>query len=225
MAATESHIVLWGAISLRALRVHWALHELDLPYEYRPIQSRTGETLTAEYTGHNPKQKIPCLQDGDFTLTESAAIVNYLFNAYGAGTDIYLPQTVEDQGRADEWSYFAMMELDAHSLYLIRRHKYLSNIYGEAPVAVASAAEYCHKQIQAVAPAMAAFDPYIFGDQLSAADIMLSTTLDFADRYDIDLPPVCRAYRDRAYTRPAFQAAHKRNQELDKAIGEDLDAS
>lgn len=213
-------IILWGAISLRALRVHWALHELGLDYQFRPIQSRSGETLTAEYTGHNPKQKIPCLQDGDFTLTESPAIVNYLFNAYGEGTDVYLSQSVEEQARADEWSYFAMMELDAHSLYLIRRHKFLPEIYGEAPVAVASAAEYCQKQLDAVAGAVARFDPYIFGGRISAADILLATTFNFAERYEIALPDSCRAYRDRAYARPAFQAANERNEDL----GEDLNA-
>ena len=207
-------IVLWGAISLRALRVHWALGELDLPYEFRPIQSRSGETLTPEYTGHNPKQKIPCLQDGDFTLTESPAIVNYLFNAYGPGKNLFLPQSPKEQARSDEWSYFAMMELDAHSLYLIRRHKFLSEIYGEAPVAVASAAEYCLKQIEAMAPAVALADPFLFGDKLGAADILLSTTLDFADRYEVKLPEPCRAYRDRAYARPAFQAAKARNEDL-----------
>ncbi len=210
-------IILWGAISLRALRVHWALHELGLSYQFRPIQSRTGETLTAEYTGHNPKQKIPCLQDGDFTLTESPAIVNYLFNAYGADKDVYLPRNAAEQARADEWSYFAMMELDAHLLYLIRRHKFLSEIYGEAPVAVASAAEYCLKQINAVAPAVAEFDPYIFGGRISAADILLATTLDFAERYEVDLPPSCRIYRDRAFARAAFQAAKARNEDLDAA--------
>ena len=207
-------IVLWGAVSVRALRVHWALQELGLPYGFKPIQSRSGETLTEEYTRHNPKQKIPCLQDGDFTLTESAAIVNYLFNAYGAGKDVYLPQTPMDQARSDEWSYFAMMELDAHALYVIRRHKFLPDIYGEAPVAVASAAEYCLKQLTAVAPAVALADPYLFGDKFGAADILLSTTFDFADRYDVALPEPCRAYRDRAYARPAFQAAKARNEDL-----------
>ena len=207
-------IILWGAISVRALRVHWALHELGLDYQFRPIQSRSGETLTAEYTDHNPKQKIPCLQDGDFTLTESPAIVNYLFNAYGEGTAVYLSQSVEDQARADEWSYFAMMEMDAHALYVIRRHKFLPAIYGEAPVAVASAAEYCLKQINAVAPAVAEFDPYIFGEQISAADILLATTIDFAERYGVELPPSCRAYRDHALARPAFQAAKIRNEDL-----------
>ena len=214
MAATENSIILWGAISLRALRVHWALHELGLAYEFRPIQSRTGETLTAEYSGHNPKQKIPCLQDGDFTLTESPAIVNYLFNAYGAGTDVYRPQSAAEQARADEWSYFAMMELDAHSLYLIRRHKFLPEIYGASPIAVASAEEYCLKQINAVAPAIAEIEAYIFGDKLSAADILLATTLNFAERYGVELPESCRAYRDRAYARPAFLSANARNEDL-----------
>ncbi|MBT4488251.1 MAG: glutathione S-transferase family protein [Rhodospirillaceae bacterium] len=216
-------IVLWGAISLRALRVHWALHELGLDYEFRPIQSRTGETLTDEYTAHNPKQKIPCLQDGEFTLTESAAIVNYLFNAYGGAgggdQELFFPQPPEDRARADEWSYFAMMELDAHSLYLIRRHKFLPEIYGEAPVAVASAAEYCKKQIDAVAPAVAAFTPYIFGDKLSAADILLATTFNFAERYEVELPEPCRVYRDRAYARPAFLAANARNEDIDAPKG------
>jgi glutathione S-transferase len=211
----SSDIVLWGAISVRALRVHWALQELGLAYEFKPIQSRSGETLTAEYTGHNPKQKIPCLQDGGFTLTESPAIVNYLFNAYGIGKDVFLPDSAEARARADEWSYFAMMELDAHCLYVIRRHKFLSEIYGEAPVAVASAAEYCLKQINAVAPQVALAEPYLFGDRISAADILVSTTLDFAQRYDVALPEPCQAYMDRALARPAYQTAKARNEALD----------
>ena len=206
-------IVLWGAYSVRALRGQWALYELQLEYAYRPIQSRSGETLTKEYTEHNPKQKIPCLQDGDFTLTESAAIVHYLFNTYGGDKDVFLPKSPADKGRADEWSYFTMMELDA-VLYTIRRHKFLSEIYGEAPVAVASAAEYCQKQITAVAPAIAQADPYIFGDKISAADILLSTTLDFAERYEVELPQSCRSYRDQAHARPEFLAAKARNEDL-----------
>ena len=49
-----------------------------LEYERRPIGSRTGETQTDEFTRINPSQKIPVLQDGEFTLTESAAIVTYV---------------------------------------------------------------------------------------------------------------------------------------------------
>ena len=72
------HLVLWGAGTGRTIRAHWAMHELGLAYESRPIGPRTGETKTAEYTALNPRQKVPLLQDGDFKIGESAAIVAYL---------------------------------------------------------------------------------------------------------------------------------------------------
>ena len=139
--------------------------------------------------------------------------MHYLFNTYGEDKDVFLPKSPADKGRADEWSYFAMMELDA-VLYTIRRHKFLSEIYGEAPVAVTVAGEYCQKQIAAVAPAIAKADPYLFGDKISAADILLSTTLDFAERYEVQLPQPCRSYRDRALARTAFLTAKARNEDL-----------
>ena len=59
---------LWGATTSRTLRAAWALHELSLDYVAHPILPRTGETKTAEFTRINPRQKIPVLQDGDFTI-------------------------------------------------------------------------------------------------------------------------------------------------------------
>ena len=41
-------LVLWGIGTSRTLRAHWALRELGLDYQSRPIQSRTGETKTPE---------------------------------------------------------------------------------------------------------------------------------------------------------------------------------
>ena len=217
---TEPAITVWGAASSRALRVYWALHELGLAYVRRPIRARTGETQTDEYGRINPKRKIPSLRDGDQVITESAAIVNYLFRAYGAAADVFVPEVAGEQAASDEWCYFVMMELDAHSLYIIRRHKYLSEIYGEAPEAVASAEDYCLKQIDAVVPRIAAADPYLFGDRLGAADILLATTLDWAENYGLTLPEACVAYRDRTTARPAYAAAAAANA-VDANTGED----
>ena len=79
--------ILWGAKTSRTMRVVWALHELGLDYDHRPIESRSGETATDVYTDINPRQKIPCLQDGSLTLAESAGIVTYLGERYGPCTD------------------------------------------------------------------------------------------------------------------------------------------
>jgi glutathione S-transferase len=42
--------ILWGAGTSRTIRAHWALHELALDFDCRPIRPRTGETKTAEFT-------------------------------------------------------------------------------------------------------------------------------------------------------------------------------
>ena len=70
-------LVVWGVGTTRTMRVHWLLHELGLPYETRPIGPRTGETTQPEYQQINPKQKIPALQNGDFSLTEGLAIARF----------------------------------------------------------------------------------------------------------------------------------------------------
>ena len=44
------------------------LHELGLEYDTRRIESRTGETVSDDYTELNPKQKIPTLVHGDLVL-------------------------------------------------------------------------------------------------------------------------------------------------------------
>src|SRR6188768_3638145 len=131
--AAEGNRILWGVGTSRTLRAHWMLAELDLPYECRPITSRSGETLTPDYTRLNPSQKIPTLQDGDFVLTESAAIVNYLGATYGATRNLCPPASSRERARYDQWCFFVMMELDANTLYVISKHEDLHAIYGEAP--------------------------------------------------------------------------------------------
>src|SRR6202048_290318 len=75
-------LTLWGVGTSRTIRPHWAMHELGLSYTTKPIGPRTGETKTDEYTRLNPRQKVPLLQDGDFCIGESAAIVAYLSRMY-----------------------------------------------------------------------------------------------------------------------------------------------
>jgi hypothetical protein len=75
--------VLWGVETARTMRPHWALHELSIPYETRPILSRSSETQALEFSLINPPQKIPVLQDGDFTVAESGAIVSHVAASVG----------------------------------------------------------------------------------------------------------------------------------------------
>src|SRR5271169_1175866 len=141
-------LVLWGVGTSRTLRAHWALHELGLDYECRPILPRTGETQTPAYTELNPRQKVPLLQDGDFTIGESAAIAAYLSNTYGTPENALVPADPREHATWLEWCFYAATELDATGLYVMRRHGDLKHIYGEAPAALESAAGYFATQLR-----------------------------------------------------------------------------
>ena len=145
-----NRLILWGVSTSRTIRAHWALHELGLVFDLRPIRPRTGETQTAEFTALNARQKIPVLQDGDLILTESAAIVTYLSEAYGQAHNRLLPAEAGERARCLEWCFFVISELDAASLYIMRRHGDLRHIYGEAPLANEAAAVYFRQQMRSV---------------------------------------------------------------------------
>ena len=204
--------VLWGVGTSRTLRALWILAELDLPHEHRRITSRSGETLTPEYTRLNPSQKIPTLQEGDFILSESAAIVNYLASAYGAAKRLCPPAEPRRRARYDQWCFFAMMELDANTLYVIRKHEDLHAVYGEAPHALQAAREGFARQARAAAQRIEQDGPYVLGDSFSGADILLTTCLNGAIRRNIELPIILLDYLQRTTAREAYQRALKFNQ-------------
>jgi glutathione S-transferase len=131
-------LTLFGIGTSRTMRAHWILRELGLDYESHPIQSRTGETLTEQFRRLNPRHKIPVLQHKSFVLTESAAIVQYLSETFADRTRFYVPQDAQARASLNEWSYFIMTELDAGSLYVVRRHEGLPSIYGDAASASVS---------------------------------------------------------------------------------------
>ena len=202
--------IVWGAGTPRTLRAHWMLHELGLPYERRPIGSRSGETQTAEFRRLNPSEKIPVLQDGDFVLSESAAIVGYLAQTYGAARGLSPPAAPRERARYDQWCFFIMMELDANTLYIIRRHEDLKDIYGEAPNAVKTAKECFEKQAQAAAQRLEG--PFALGESFSPVDLLLTTCLTGALRRTIAIPDVLHHYLERTTAREAYKLALQANQ-------------
>ena len=200
-------MILWGVGTSRTIRPHWALHELDLGFELRPILPRTGETQTPEFTVLTARQKVPVLQDGSLILTESAAIVTYLSDAYGRPDNRLFPTGTQERARCLEWCFFVISELDATSLYVIRRHGDLSHIYGEAPLANEAAAAYFQKQMRTVERTLDAGPHYILGDRFTAADILLSTCVTWAMRYGVPMADSVLAYNRRVTARPAYARA------------------
>ena len=70
---------IWGrTTSSNVMKVLWGLAELDLPFERIDVGGAFGKTDTAQYRAMNPTGLVPTLQEGDFTLWESNAILRYL---------------------------------------------------------------------------------------------------------------------------------------------------
>ena len=203
-------LTLWGVGTSRTIRAHWMLLELGLEYEFHPIGSRTGETMTDEFMRLNPRHKIPVLRHGSFVLTESAAIIQYLSETF-SHPDLMTPRDAESRALLNEWCYFVATELDAASLYVVRRHLGLEHIYGAAPKAVESARNYFVENVEAMAPRIAKSGRYLMGDQFSVADILLMTCLEWAVIERIPLSEPLHEYRRRVAIRPAFQKALERN--------------
>jgi len=208
---TASTLVVWGIGTPRTFRAHWILEELELEYETRPVQSRTGETQSAAFLRMNPKGKIPVLADGERVLSESGAILNYLAERYGADMNLIPPAHTAERADYDQWCFFVLMELDATSLYVMRRHQGLPDVYGEAPNAVTSAAAYFQRQAQVIDDHLAEQGPNLLGETFSCADILLTSCLDMARFFGIPLTDKLETYRRHQSRRSAYQRAFDQN--------------
>lgn len=67
----------------RGFRVVWLLEELGLPYRVRQVDLLAGVKNDPEFLAINPAGFIPAIQDGDVTMVESIAIMEYLMMRYG----------------------------------------------------------------------------------------------------------------------------------------------
>jgi len=204
---TGNDLTVWGIGTPRTLRAHWVLAEFGLAYDCRPITSRSGETTTPEFLALNPKHKIPVLRHGDRVLTESAAIVTYISEAFAPPAGFCVPKGAADRATLNEWCFFIMTELDALSMYVIRKHQDLHAIYGEAPAAVEAAKGNFADLAGALFAGAGKDREFLMQQGMTVADILLGTCLQAARRRGIALPDYLIDYDARMSARPAFRKA------------------
>lgn len=99
---------IWGRVtSVNVQKVLWAADEIGLAYERIDAGGPFGKLDTPEYRAVNPNQTIPAIQDGDFVLWESNAIVRYFSEAYG----VLAPQDLEARSIAGQWCDWSLTTL------------------------------------------------------------------------------------------------------------------
>ena len=79
----------YGSGSPYAWRVWLALEHKRIAYELKTVSFSAGDLAKPEYVALNPRSKVPAITDGDFSLYESAAILEYLEEQYSTGKVLF----------------------------------------------------------------------------------------------------------------------------------------
>jgi glutathione S-transferase len=95
-------IKIWGRKDASNVqKALWCCDEIGLNYERVDIGGSFGGNREKPYLDLNPNGLVPTIQDGDFVLWESNAIVRYLVDKYGRGR--LIPSTPEGRAEANRW--------------------------------------------------------------------------------------------------------------------------
>jgi maleylacetoacetate isomerase len=102
--------------SSTSYRVRIGLHLKNIPFETIPVNLLKNEQHSPEYHSVNPMDGLPTLVDGDFKLTQSLAILNYIDNL--------VPNPPLADGNAQELAYVRQIALtiatDIHPMINLR---------------------------------------------------------------------------------------------------------
>ncbi|WP_198951403.1 glutathione S-transferase family protein [Pigmentiphaga sp. NML080357] len=190
---------LYGFGPTRSLRARWALQELDAEFEFVPVNLMAGEHRHPDFLRLNPAGKLPVLVDGDLVLTESAAIVMYLAEKYGAKG--LMPAGLAQRAQAYRWSLFAVTELE-QPLWRIAKHSFLYPEDKRLPEDIALAKEEFVAMAAVLERHMDGRE-FIVGNGMSIADCVTAYVLDWGNEHGlIDGFANLKAYMERMYARP-----------------------
>jgi glutathione S-transferase len=207
----------------RSQRILWLLEELGLDYEVKRYQ-RHPHTMLAppELRAVHPLGKSPVITDGDLTLAESGAIVEYLADRHGAGRLAPAPDSPE-RVRYLYWLHFAEGTAQPPSLLklLFDRVKSRSPLLVR-PIARAIAdralGSYVLPNIERNLDFMESElgkNEWFAGAQFSAADIQMSFPVEaYRARGGLDEKrPRLMRFLEKIHARPAYRRAVERGGE------------
>jgi maleylpyruvate isomerase len=197
--------------SSAAYRVRIALNLKGLAWEPVIVDLRAPVSAqqTPQFRALNPQQLIPVLQDGDNTLTQSLAIIEYLEETHPEPA--LLPRSPAQ--RAQVRALALAVACDIHPLNNLRVLNYLRNPLGHDDATVG--AWYAHwiaqglSALEAQAKRLSGDGRHTFGSEVTLADVCLVPQMANARRFNCDLGPFAtlRAICAHLEALPAFARA------------------
>ncbi|MEX5549630.1 glutathione transferase [Pseudomonas pergaminensis] len=183
-----------------AMSVFVALREKGLAFDTITLDLDAAQQHAADFAQLSLTQRVPTLVEGDFALSESSAITEYLEQAYPE-TPLY-PADPKQRARARQVQAWLRSDL----LAIRQERSTMVVFYGQkmpplSPVAEAAAA----KLIKAAQALLAGNPAYLFGEW-SIADVDLAVMLNRLILNGDSVPAELVEYARRQWLRPSVQA-------------------
>lgn len=193
-------LTVWGRLnSHNVKKVVWLADELGLPFVRHDVGGQFG--MDAAYLALNPNALIPTIEDGDFRLWESNAILRYLAQQYGG--ERWWPTDARARANGDKWMDWQFSLADAQRdafINLVRRPA-----ADRDAGAITNSAQQSGKLLQLVDRHLAD-NPWLSGDEIGIGDIPVGVYAHTFFTLDIERPelPHLRAWYDRLTQREAY---------------------
>lgn len=200
-----------------AYRARLALHFKGVPFEYHPVHlvRDGGEQHKPEYKALNPQELVPTLIDGDFILTQSMAIMEYLEEKFSSPS--LLPEGAEQRAYVRQISL-----VNVADIHPINNLKILNHLTADLGVTQAQKLAWYQKWIRQGFDALETLitrspffsGTFVCGDQPGMADMCLVPQVYNARRYEMDMAewPTLAAIDAACAPLPAFEASCPENQ-------------
>ncbi|HTT99415.1 MAG TPA: glutathione S-transferase family protein [Rhizomicrobium sp.] len=183
----------------RSQRILWLLEEMGTPYEIVHYTRMSPVPLAPpELKAVHPLGKSPVITDGNRTIAESGAIVEYLIDTYGNGK--FKPKAGSD----DHWQYIEWMHYAEGSAMLPLLLALYTGMLGEGGAALKPRVDGEIANHMSYMENALGTRPFFVGNDLTGADIMLLFPLEAAGAR-LDPYPNLLKYRARMQDRPAYK--------------------
>ena len=187
-------------VSPYAMSVFVALHEKQLPFEITTIDLASEAASSPAYAKISLSHRVPTLVDGNFSLSESSAITEYLHEAY-PGQALY-PAEVKDRARARQvqaWLRSDFMPIRSERTTVVL-------FYAPTDVPLSAEAQSAAQILFAGATELLAHGgPYLCGKEWCIADVDLAVMLNRLVLNGDSVPENLAAYASRQWQRPSVQ--------------------
>ncbi|MFA5507724.1 MAG: glutathione S-transferase family protein [Vulcanimicrobiota bacterium] len=194
--------------SPNAIKVWATIHHLGLEVEHVLVEAGSGAMRTEEYSALNPNQTMPTLVDGDFTLWESNAIMQYL--AHKAGDTALWPGDPRNQADVSRWLCWQLANWGQALRHFMFENlvKKMLNLGPADPAKLAEGTELFHRYAS-IMEAHLAGRPWLATDSLTLADYAVASPLCYASPAALpwDEYPNIQAWYGRIAKLPAWQKA------------------